>query len=177
VFHCSLTLTVEDRAVPVFAVGVSELREPVGLGSGSTVARLDGTSTGWQEEEEEDGGEDPEAQGRIEADEGGEEPTRGTGTDPRSSRSVTETGSSPGLQQRDSQMQESGLLKGTFSATRQSNVYHTVAIEIILPSLQIWFISKMYRLSAVCNEQIKQKYFSQVTMMASVESYRPFCKM
>lgn len=67
------------------------------------MVRVDGTSTGWQEEEEEDGGEDPEAQGRIEADEGGEEPTGATGTDPRSSRSVTETGSSPGLQNRDSQ--------------------------------------------------------------------------
>lgn len=84
-------------------LGVSELWELGGLGSGSTVVRVDGTSTGWQEEEEEDGGEDPEAQGRTEADEGGEEPTGATGTDPRSSRSVTETGSSPGLQNRDSQ--------------------------------------------------------------------------
>lgn len=120
-----MTLTVEDRAVPVFVVGVSELWEPVGLGSGSKVARVDGTSIGWQEEEEEDGGEDPEAQGRIEADEGGEEPTRATGTDPRSSRSVTETGSSPGLQHRDSETQVSGLLKGTFSATRHSLMYRT----------------------------------------------------
>lgn len=100
-------LTIEDGAAPVFVVGGNELWELGGLGSGSMLARVHGTSTGWQEEEDEDGGEDPEAQGRTEADEGGEEPTGGTGTDPRSSRSVTETGSSPGLQNRNRQM--SGL--------------------------------------------------------------------
>ncbi len=101
-FHSWFTLTVEDGAAPVFGVGGIELWELGGLGSGSMLARVDGTSTGWQEEkeEEEDGGEDPEAQGRTEADEGGEEPTRATGTEPRSSRSVMETGSSPGLQDR-----------------------------------------------------------------------------
>lgn len=98
VFHRRLTLTVEDGEVPVFVVGSSELWELGGLGSGSMLVRVDGTSTGWQEEEEKNGGEDPEAQGRTEADEGGEEPTGATGTEPRSSRSVTETGSSPGLQ-------------------------------------------------------------------------------
>jgi len=34
---------------------------------------------------------------------------------------------------------------------------YTVVIEIIQPPLQIRFIGKIYRLSAVCNEQIKQK--------------------
>jgi len=36
----------------------------------------------------------------------------------------------------------------------------TVVIEIIQPPLQIRFIGKMYRLSAICNDQIKQKYWT-----------------
>lgn len=54
-------LTVEDGVAPVFVVGGNELWELGGLGSGSMLAQVDSTSTGWQEEEEEDGGEVPEA--------------------------------------------------------------------------------------------------------------------
>jgi len=38
-----------------------------------------------------------------------------------------------------------------------SVIYNRAVIEMIQSPLQIWFIGKMYRLSAVCNEQIKQK--------------------
>ncbi len=54
-------LTVENRSAPVFVISGNELWELGGLGSGSMLAQVDGTSTGWQEEEKEDGGEVPEA--------------------------------------------------------------------------------------------------------------------
>lgn len=85
-------------------MGGSELWELGGLGSGSALTRTGGTSTGGQDEEEEDGGEDPDAQGSTEADEGGEEPAGTAGTEPRSSRSVTETDSSAGLEKWDDQI-------------------------------------------------------------------------
>lgn len=101
----------EAEAEAEALVGVEDGSELWGLGGlGSRWSELslrpdeEGTSMGRQEEAEEDGGEEPtrlEEEGELAGPQGtragGELPVEGTDTELRSSRSVTDTDSSPGL--------------------------------------------------------------------------------